>query len=396
MYYRIDAADTWFFRGPVPFDAGTEHSADSMFPPLPSVYAGALGSCASPTPRLPGRQEGGSKSGSLARQMRLGWNGVTADGHFLFPVPRDLYAESDKVLSERLLFPADDSSSALPYFLAREPMKNPEAPKKETVLSGGGVLSDSDLGTYLGGFGQPLPCVALGDYMREETRIGIQMDRQSGKAADEHLYQRKAIRPVRDRVHGCSLAVDVSGVDVPEGAAFRFGGESGLGIIHRMDAAPAIPPAPELFRGKYFKLYFTTPAIFANGWLPGWIDEAKLTGSFAYKGRRVRVKLIGAAVGRPIAAGSFVIPEKTDANDPARRPREMRYAVPAGSVYFFRLTDGHPEDVGRLFHKRCLSEYRAGFGFRYENWDRMRYCDRGYGYCLVGKISEKQGENLYV
>lgn len=103
---------------------------------------------------------------------------------------------------------------------------------------------------------------------------------------------------------------------------------------------------------------------------------------FTYKKRLVRVRLLCAVVGRFVPAGGF------GASGGGGRPREMRYAVPAGSVYFFKLLEGGTETVNKLFHGKCLSDYRETQGFVYKNIDRMRYCDRGFGYCLTGNLSE--------
>lgn len=78
------------------------------------------------------------------------------------------------------------------------------------------------------------------------------------------------------------------------------------------------------------------------------------------------------------------------------RPRELRYAVPAGSVYYFKLLKGSFEDAVKLFHGKCISEYRENMGFEYQVFNRSRYCDRGFGYALLGKVSREQEEILNV
>ncbi|MEV2675618.1 hypothetical protein ABND72_21525, partial [Paenibacillus larvae] len=69
---------------------------------------------------------------------------------------------------------------------------------------------------------------------------------------------------------------------------------------------------------------------------------------------------------------------------------------PAGSVYFFEIIEGEFQDAIRLFHQKCMSDHREGLGFSYQNWDRMRYCDRGFGYSLVGNIGSEQGGIVHV
>lgn len=64
MFYAIDAVDTLFFRNGAPFDAGLNHAASSAFPPLPSVYAGALRTGGCPRTDAIRRPQGESRSAS--------------------------------------------------------------------------------------------------------------------------------------------------------------------------------------------------------------------------------------------------------------------------------------------------------------------------------------------
>ena len=45
------------------------------------------------------------------------------------------------------------------------------------------------------------------------------------------------------------------------------------------------------------------------------------------------------------------------------RPKPMKRAVPAGSVYYFELLEGDLEKVKDLMHCRSISEYNAEQGF---------------------------------
>ena len=82
----------------------------------------------------------------------------------------------------------------------------------------------------------------------------------------------------------------------------------------------------------------------------------------------IRFKLIGAAVGRPRAYGGFDMRK--------HKPKPMRKAVPAGSVYFFRLLDVSLADVfdelSEAFHGKQIAD--------------GRHCDLedGWGITLLG------------
>lgn len=74
----------------------------------------------------------------------------------------------------------------------------------------------------------------------------------------------------------------------------------------------------------------------------------------------------------------------------------MRYAVPAGSVYYFELIQGSFGDAVSLFQGNCISEYRENLGFDYQVFNRSRYCDRGFGYALVGRLGKEQEDVFHV
>ncbi|GGE35340.1 hypothetical protein GCM10011391_12580 [Pullulanibacillus camelliae] len=392
MYYRITAVDSWFFRDSAPYDAGVNTNGKSLFPPFPSVYAGALRSCATPISRSAGKN-------TFSRRLKIGWSGVIADGHFLFPLPLDLsiHSTSNTRASEMRLGEAKGSSFPLKYFLEAD--KQEQDKGKPPHIYGGAFLENTSMDAYINAEDKRYPYQALGDYFTEETRVGIRLDPSLGRAVEGQMYQQTFVYPRREG-RSCSLALEATGIDVPQGSTVRLGGEGKLGVIECVSNAPKIPDAPVMNGEKYFKLYLATPAIFEKGWLPGWIHTENMTGTFTHKKRRVRVKLVSAAVGNHVPVGGFGsvgIGQKSDGNYGQKPyPKELRYAVPGGSVYFFELLEGSMADVIRLFHQKCISDYRETLGFRYETRDRLRYCSRGFGYSLVGKVSKNQGGILYV
>ncbi|WP_034383771.1 type III-B CRISPR module-associated protein Cmr3 [Deinococcus sp. YIM 77859] len=91
---------------------------------------------------------------------------------------------------------------------------------------------------------------------------------------------------------------------------------------------------------KHTRLFFvlTSPALFAGGWKPGWLglsqEEARRhDGSGLPAGIRELmsgdVHLVGAAVGRRIPVSGW--------NLHTGQPKAVRWAVPAGSVYFLEV-----------------------------------------------------------
>ncbi|MEN3045343.1 MAG: type III-B CRISPR module-associated Cmr3 family protein, partial [Candidatus Hydrothermales bacterium] len=88
-----------------------------------------------------------------------------------------------------------------------------------------------------------------------------------------------------------------------------------------------------------------THAIFEKGWIPRWINEKTLIGDF----EGIQLKLIACVVGKYVRVGGW---------DIARgEPKPMYKAVPAGSVYYFRVLNGKSiEEVKKAFHLKNISD----------------------------------------
>ncbi len=77
----------------------------------------------------------------------------------------------------------------------------------------------------------------------------------------------------------------------------------------------------------------------------------------------IKIKLITAAIGKPLNIGGWDIVQNA--------PKIMRRAVPAGSVYYFKLIEGTGEEVLQKFNHQNISDFLP---------------EEGFGYCLVGVI----------
>jgi len=84
------------------------------------------------------------------------------------------------------------------------------------------------------------------------------------------------------------------------------------------------------------RLVLATPALFRDGWKPGWLND-QLQG--CPPGTSVTLKLVAACTGRwqPLSGWSL--------ERGRRGPKPLQRLVPAGSVYFFRVIAG---DAGQL------------------------------------------------
>ena len=113
---------------------------------------------------------------------------------------------------------------------------------------------------------------------------------------------------------------------------------------------------------KRLRLVLATPAVFSQGWLPGWLnlDGESLIGAPIDAPGGLKLRLISACVDRwkPISGWSL---EKG-----SRGPKKIRRIVPAGSVYFFEILEGDADTMVRDLWLRSVCDERQdrldGFG----------------------------------
>jgi CRISPR-associated protein Cmr3 len=187
----------------------------------------------------------------------------------------------------------------------------------------------------------------------EEERIGIEIDREAGKAKESQLYA-VHLRTFGERTksekdithHQYSL---LAKVDVPSDmeANFKITPYGTLGGERRLTTLEAVTDCTEnwfrcpqdlkdqLATAKRVRMVLVTPAIFEHGWKPDWIEksgsgECHLPAGLA----KVQLKLVAVASDRRIPVSGWSV--RRD------EPRKIRWMVPAGAVYFFTVEEGNP------------------------------------------------------
>ena len=108
-----------------------------------------------------------------------------------------------------------------------------------------------------------------------------------------------------------------------------LGGEKRLAVVEEAPTLSHLLPSQTLHDAlaetKQVRMQLATPAVFADGWRPGWIDARSLEGQW----NDVRLKLICAAVGRREAVSGW--------DFQTRKPKAVKWLAPAGSTYFFQV-----------------------------------------------------------
>lgn len=350
MYAEITPLDTVFFRDGRSFTMGEETWGASRFPPPPSVVYGALRTRY--FAEHPDRLEDAASPDDPTGEARLTAFHLRENGTPHFPVPRDLVHESGQPSAGRGTTVVPTQPAPLPEGGAALGSLPSVLTHPRTVESvRGAYLPQGDLWGYLQGRQDTFTALDPedDDLVHNEPKIGIRMDRTTRAADDGQLY-RIGLRRLGEDV---SFGVGVESLPLEEDGLLKLGGESKPARYETVSDTPPVsdPPEKKIGEASSFRLYLATPAIFEQGWLPGWIDPETLRGQQG----KVTVHLQAAAVGKPGAVGGWDME--------AGAPKPMSRTVPAGSVYYFAIEDGTAAGVVEAFHNTTLSDRRGAAGF---------------------------------
>ena len=395
---KLQAVDTLFFRDGKPFSMGDDTFATGIFPPPPSVFHGAL------------------RSSFLADNLHLLSNAsietasIEITGIFylkeendnrlynknkaseceltpLLPIPLDLVRYKEKE-TNRLSFAAKKLSKAVlsntqvssiaDYSDEEKQLEQPE-----------GYLSIQELNSYLQL--DELTYSVTDNLIHTERKIGNALNNERQSTEEGHLYRVNMSRlekvnmsrlEKKNQRFSFLLQTNFS----PTSKWLRLGAE-GKTVVCTNETAKTLPlkqegeeenekpllsidiktPLVEETDGVYFKIYFATPCVFGQnttikteGWLPDFDSYDAVTRIAVWKG--IEMQLITAFVGKPISIGGFDLATK--------KPKTMYRAIPAGSVYYFKLIDS--ENKSKLltnFHQQslCINPdfKKQGFGIAY-------------------------------
>ena len=356
----LEPQDVWLFRDGRPFDAGSQHRAESTFPPFPTVIAGAIRSfqlarrgvnLAAVTPAEKQIISDMVGTSDDLKDLRLSGPFVaridprTDEVTRYYPQPADAVSLSK---ADHSIRPA-----SIPIIRPKNTFTSRSKENDEEYLLGlidslekgetGLWLTEKNLLKYLSG--ETVNAVTTDTLFQREIHPGIGMQNATKTAQEGMLFEVEYVRPLPN----VGLWVGLEGrsyQDWPDRGILQLGGETRAAAIRRLDKKDSkTAPFSELpsgqASGSRLRIYLTTPARFSGGWQPagGW---NQLVGN--------NVVLRAAAVNRFISMGGFDLAQ----ND---HKAALRY-VPAGSVYYFESTDGMPVTL----HKPAFTDYGQEFG----------------------------------
>lgn len=184
------------------------------------------------------------------------------------------------------------------------------------------------------------------DLPKKESRTHVKIDADLGVAKDTQLFETIGLDfSIKDSMNSIELAARVENEgefanDLAKIDRFNtIGGERRLARWKSQELPQAWDFPSDLasnFTGNKVRMVLATPAIFSDGWKPGWLkgwpdDDDNKAPDYWPEG--LKLKLISACTERwkPISGWSL---------EKGRRrpgPKPIRRLVPAGSVYFFQI-----------------------------------------------------------
>ena len=351
MIIEIEALDTLFFRDGKPFEKSDDVWATGMFPPLPSVIYGALRSTYFGQNDI-GLDEVEEKTAAL--KIKNIWYRIvskedvtTSDNYF--PMPLDLVQKKELSREERVRMEDYDL-----YTSHRLEQKTLNFSSSSKLLLGHGVLTiDEDVETKrdsfitVDDFKKYLKKDIIGEVYQfnptSEAKIGIARNNTTRTTSEGNLYRVGMLRT--DKV---KIWVEFEGLELEKKGLLQLGAERKLAsnkAPRRVNVPTYTLEDSNIKNQTEFKLCLVTPAIFKNGYYPTEI----------FKKAGVTVELISCVVGKNLNIGGFDMM--------AKAPKEMFKAVPAGSVYYLKLTSGSLKNLDKIIKTHNICEERGNEGF---------------------------------
>lgn len=363
MKIFIEPNDVLMFRDGKPFSGGDDHYARGIFPPFPSTFYGAIRSkiLSEIYPQYESYKEGkipeevkkeiGTPSvhGSLYVNSFLIARRINGIVHPVFPVPKDIVnikgREEDRFIlkpEERL---SDRIKSNFPFSSLTPLWIKSERPMEDI----NGFLSMEMMNKYLHE-DVPDDIIKVDEIYQKDERVGIGKDRVRKTAATGLLYSVEYLRLKED----VGFLIELNGAkSLPKEGLLRLGGDHRSAFYRETSfAMPDMEMVKQKIKdSKRFKVILLTPAIFNNGWIPDWLDNK--SGEGEIKG--IFLRLVSSVIGKPVHVGGFDLVN--------RRPKEMKKAVPPGSVYYFELKNGSMDEVFNTFWLKSISTEKQNEGF---------------------------------
>lgn len=359
MQIKIRALDTLFFRDGKPFFRGEESWADGIFPPAPGTFYGALRSLY--FSRKPEDIPHANTATDPTRDLKIRGIYFYKDAALQFINPRDSVVEEKKKNETYHILSIQRntaiSSHSMPYRFC--------LPKEDRAVEDReGLISHTSFENYIMQGGGVRSIKEFANYVLQEPKVGIGRNKHTNTTEEGLLYRVGMQRMVASATSSpLYFVLDIEGFPLPDltQGFLKLGGEGKAVYFETFEEALALPEYTDT-ASDIVKLYLLTPAIFEQGWLPRWVYYNEAAGE--YRGtveldnskETIELRLLTASIGKPLSIGGFDLKK--------RKPKPLRKAVPAGSVYYFQVLDkNNTSNISQAFHLKSISDFQQKEGF---------------------------------
>lgn len=343
-YLQLTAHDPIVARDGRPFGVNQGQRMRSLGWPYPSVVAGSFRTALV-------KAAGGDFTGDTPQKlMNIAVAGIfpVAAGTLYLPAPHDCVVHPDK--GPLRVYPQDQESdgcdfpntSLRPVMLTTADAKDDFKPKQAPAWWPAEKFADWLTGKAVAFDRSYLAAAAT------QVRDHVQLEAHSGAAAENRLFATVGLslthlprfgalasEQFTERFTAITLAAR-AGAELPAPILHPLGGERRLvhwqtnGSKEQWQCPGTVRTALEKTQGV--RLTLATPAVFKQGWRPGWLDETTLSGRPSWWPEGPTLKLVGVCIPRWKAVSGWSLAEP-------RGPKPVKRLVPAGGVYYFETSD---------------------------------------------------------
>jgi CRISPR-associated protein Cmr3 len=352
----LQPRDPILVRDGRPFSA--EAGARAMTQPwvLPQTLAGAMRTCIGTAAGFDWSSDGPDRARRIGVRgpLLVGRTDETAAWTPYVPAPFDAvpYATETGALRIRCRRPVENLPAGAGCDLPH-PLLRPPVPVESQAGKRYPEIAFWSLDDAMAGLSTPVTDTPPRDWLRalpRETRVHVRIDPATKSHVEGALFTTTSLvfadvpratgRGAQSASSGPAVAAtailcrveDLPDEWQPEQTFLALGGErrmASIGPLNDLDHVWA-RRIGRCVGTRRLRLQLVTPALFGGGWRPGWVDAETLEG--APPGLPdLRLRLVSAVVDRRVAISGWDLQH--------RRPRRVRYAAPAGSVYFFETLD---------------------------------------------------------
>ncbi len=358
----IKPHDLLFFRDAKPMAAG-EGYGNGCNMPMPNILHSAIRSALlKQNGSLPDVKKTSQHSKDKDKKRKIGldkFGSLQVKNLFtyhekyglLFPVPNDVLNAGDKKLVVTQLKKISDNV-VCPVSIV--------PPNKDRIS---GLWTETQLMAYIAACYEPeinFTPVNQAEVWQEEWRVGIGINPESNSTMEGQLYAGAYMRMNDNAGFAAEVSINDKEGDFDDLMHIHFGGEKKLASIQMRKNIFPEWNCGQHENGTIVKWNLLTPAIFANGTLPGWIENSRVMLQPKSDGKKIAIdaKLLCCSAGSPsIFSGWDVIDQQA---------KPSLFAVQSGAVYYFECaTPKDAECLAVALHGKNRSDMLSeqGFGF---------------------------------